>query len=91
MAFISQPEFQSDFDRYADEAVASRALLRVSRPDGRGDIVVMSAAEFASWEETCFFLSDPKRADHLRHSIAQANAGELTERQLIQRPDSDGG
>jgi antitoxin YefM len=47
------------------------------------DVVVVSPDEFDSWMETLYLLSDPANAQHLRQSIAEANAGNCDEKALI--------
>ena len=46
--------------------------------------VLLSLNEFNSWQETLYLLSNPANAEHLRKSIAEAQAGQTTERALIE-------
>ncbi|BBL76714.1 type II toxin-antitoxin system Phd/YefM family antitoxin [Methylomagnum ishizawai] len=46
--------------------------------------VLMSLDEFNSWQETLYLLSNPANAEHLRKSIAEAQAGRVAERSLIE-------
>ena len=46
--------------------------------------VLMSLDEFNSWQETLYLLSNPANAEHLRKSIAQANSGKKSVRELIE-------
>jgi antitoxin YefM len=51
----------------------------------KGDkAVLISLDEFNSWQETLYLLSSPANAEHLRESIAQAQKGQTTERELIE-------
>jgi antitoxin YefM len=44
----------------------------------RGEhVVMMSLADFDSWQETIYLLSSPKNAQHLMESIAQLKAGRI--------------
>ncbi len=45
--------------------------------------VLLSLDEFNSWQETLYLLSNPANAAHLRGSIAEAEAGQIVERELI--------
>lgn len=45
-------------------------------------IVLLSLDEFNSWQETAYLLSNPANAARLRKSIAEAEAGYVTEREL---------
>ena len=47
-------------------------------------VVLMSLDEFNSWQETLYLLSDPANAKHLAQSIAQAKAGKILEKGLIE-------
>ena len=45
-------------------------------------IVLLSLDEFNSWQETAYLLSNPANAAHLRKSIAEAQSGIVSEREL---------
>jgi len=47
--------------------------------------VLMSEREFNSWQETIYLLSNPANAEHLRKSLAEADAGLTRERELIEK------
>ena len=47
--------------------------------------VLMSEREFNSWQETIYLLSNPANAEHLRKSLAEADAGQTRERELIEK------
>ena len=55
----------------------------MTRRAGRS-VVVLSLADYESLEETLYLLSDPANAEHLRKSIADANAGKLFPHDLIE-------
>lgn len=46
----------------------------ITRPDDE-PIVVMSLADYNSMRETAYLLGNPANAEHLRRSIADADAG----------------
>ncbi len=45
--------------------------------------VLLSLDDFNAWQETHYLLSNPANAAHLRKSIAEAEAGKIVERELI--------
>jgi len=47
--------------------------------------VLMSEREFNSWQETIYLLSNPANAGHLRKSLAEAESGLISERELIEK------
>lgn len=47
--------------------------------------VLMSEREFNSWQETIYLLSNPANAEHLRKSLAEADSGLTSERELIEK------
>jgi len=50
----------------------------VTRQNGE-PVVMMSLTEYESLEETLHLLSDSANVEHLRESLAQAEAGEFVE------------
>lgn len=48
----------------------------------RGNAVLMSLAEYEALQETAYLLRSPANARRLLESLAQAQAGELTEHPL---------
>ena len=53
--------------------------------DEESKAVLMSEREFNSWQETIYLLSNPANAEHLRKSLAEADAGLTNERELIEK------
>ena len=45
--------------------------LIIKRPKGKGNIVILSEAEFNSMQETLYLLSSKKNREHLLESIQQ--------------------
>ncbi len=83
MAQATYTEFRQKLADYMDDVVASGAPLLVTR-QGHKNVVVMSEAEFAGWEETVHLLRSPANAAHLLASIAEADAGTTEARDLIE-------
>jgi antitoxin YefM len=46
--------------------------------------VFLPLDEYHSWKETLYLLSNPANAEHLRRSIAEAEAGKVMERELLE-------
>ena len=51
MGHVSYTDLRQNLARYLDEAVESRAPLLVTRQNGKGDVVMLSAEEFAGWQD----------------------------------------
>jgi antitoxin YefM len=69
---------------YFDQVTEDREPLVVTRQGGKGNVVLMSEAEFAGWRETVHLLSSPKNAARLLASHRQMRAGGARERELQQ-------
>ncbi len=71
-----------DLDGLIAEVVIDAEPILLS--SGRGQhAVLLSLDEFNSWQETLYLLSNPANAAHLRKSMAEAEAGKIVERELI--------
>lgn len=64
--------------------VIDNAEPTIVSTDSGKQIVMMALDEFNAWQETIYLLSNPVNAAHLRRSIAQAKAGQIVERELIE-------
>jgi len=84
MGHVSYTDLRQNLARYLDEAVESRAPLLVTRQNGKGDVVMLSAEEFAGWQETVHLLSSPRNAERLMRSIRQLEAGQGEVHELIE-------
>lgn len=76
-------DFRKNIAADIDAAVEDHVPLIVTRTGGKPAAVVMSLADFESWQETLYLMSTPANAQALRESIAELNAGKGVERQLI--------
>ena len=86
MSHVSFSELRQHMARYFDQVSEDREPLVVTRQGGKGNLVVMSEAEFAGWQETVHLLSSPKNAERLAASVRQARAGGARERELVPAP-----
>ncbi|MBL6458582.1 type II toxin-antitoxin system Phd/YefM family antitoxin [Belnapia sp. T6] len=76
MTQVTFTELRQNLARYLDEAVDSAAPVLVTRQGGKGNVVLMSEREFASWQETVHLLSSPRNAERLREATRSFDAGE---------------
>ena len=83
MTHVSYTDLRQNLSRYLDEAAETRAPILVTRPGGKGNVVMIAEAEFAGWQETVHLLSSPRNAERLLRSIQQADAGALAPRDLL--------
>jgi antitoxin YefM len=81
---VGYTELRQNLARYLDQVVDDRAPLLVTRQGGRGNVVILSADDYAGWEETVYLLSSPANAERLIASIEDIRAGKTTERELIE-------
>lgn len=88
MAHINVSDFRQNLAAHLDEVDRSRAPLFVTRSKGKA-VVVMSEEEYESMAETLHLLSNPVNAELLRQSIAEMNAGELAEHDLIEPKNAE--
>ena len=65
------------------EQVLADAEARIVVTDEGQQVVVMPLDEFNSWKETIYLLSNPANAAHLRKSLAEASAGQIHEKELV--------
>lgn len=82
MAHVSYTELRQNLSRYLDEAVDAGAPIVVTRQGGKGNVVMISEAEFAGWQETVHLLSSPRNAERLLRGLRQAERGALAARDL---------
>ena len=87
MDVITYTALRENLAKVMDEVCDAGSHVIVTRQNAR-PVVVMSYEEFRSWEETLHLLRSPANAARLIESIAHADAGELTERELIEPEDA---
>lgn len=83
MRHVSFTELRASMASHFDRVEADRDELIVTRQNHE-PLVVMPLAELEGLRETLHLLSTPANAEHLFRSIAEANAGEAVERELIE-------
>ncbi len=84
MGQVSYTDLRQNLARYMDEAVESQAPILVTRQAGKGNVVILSEAEYEGWQETVHLLRSPANAKRLLQSIRSADAGAAKERDLVE-------
>jgi antitoxin YefM len=85
MSHVSYTELRAHLAKYMDEVCDSRAPLHITRQNAR-TVVMISEDEYEGMMETLHLLRSPANAARLLRSIGEANAGELTERDIVEPP-----
>jgi antitoxin YefM len=83
MESLSVTETRANLKAVLDRVVADRAPIAIVRARGEG-VVMVSASEWASIEETLYLLQSPANAKHLLEGIAELDAGRGEEHELIE-------
>ena len=82
---ISYTSLRENLARVMDEVCDAGSYVVVTRQNAR-PVVMMSLAEFRSWEETIHLLRSPANAARLMESIAELETGKGVEHELV-NPD----
>ncbi len=82
MNAVTLADAKANLERLIEQVLADAepAILCTEKGD---KVVLVSLDEFNSWKETLYLLSNPANAAHLRQSIAEAGAGKLEEKTLV--------
>jgi antitoxin YefM len=81
MSYVSYTELRTHLAKYMDEVCDSRAPLHITRQNAR-TVVMISEDEYEGMIETLHLLRSPANAARLHRSIAEADAGKLTEHEI---------
>lgn len=82
MQAVTLQQAQLDLAGLISNVIADAEPMIICTDSGE-QIVCVSLDEYNSWKETIYLLSSPANAQHLRHSIAQADAGDAQPRELL--------
>jgi antitoxin YefM len=82
MQTITFSEARNNLKTVLDRVISDADYTIITRRDAE-DAVVMSLDSFNSLLETVHLLKSPANAAHLGRSIAQYQAGQATERELL--------
>ncbi len=83
MPAVTYTELREHLARHLDQVSESGAPLLVPRQGGKGNVVMISEAEFEGWQETVHLLRSPANAARLLRSVRKADAGRTQERALV--------
>lgn len=83
MAHVTYTDLRQNLSRYMDQAIDDRDPILVTRQGGKGNVVILSEAEFEGWQETLHLLGNPANAKRLLESVREADAGMTRERELV--------
>lgn len=83
MNTMSLSSFKDQLTHTLDKVNDDQNPILITRDKGE-PAVVMSYAEFKSYQETAYLMSSPKNAERLNRSISQAESGQTVEHELLE-------
>jgi antitoxin YefM len=84
MDSLSFSDTRANLKAVMDKVVANRAPVAITRARGQEGVVMVSASEWASIEETLYLLRSPRNAARLLEAVAELDAGKGEARILIE-------
>ncbi len=82
MDVLSYSDTRANLKAVMDRVVEDRAPVVITRQKAEA-VVMVSLADWTAMEETLHLLTSVRNAERLREAIAQLDAGEGQERELI--------
>lgn len=82
MNAVTLKDAKLNLEKIAEQVIADAEPTILVLESGE-QVVFVPLDEYNSWKETLYLLSNAANADHLRRSIAQAQAGDVQERELL--------
>ena len=82
MDTVTYTKFREQLAGFIDKVNQDHTPLLVTRQNGE-PVVVMSLADFKSYEATFHLLASSKNAERLSQAIEELNTGKGTEKKLI--------
>lgn len=82
MSVMTYTDARANFKDVMDRAINDHDEVVVTRRKGEA-VVVVSLEDWSSINETLYLLSTPANARNLREAIAELDAGQGIERELI--------
>jgi len=82
MDVLSYSDTRANLKAVMDRVVEDRAPVVITRQKAEA-VVMVSLSDWTAMEETLHLLSSPRNAERLREAIAQLDAGEGVERDLV--------
>lgn len=82
MHTISLDHAKQQFEAVVARVLADAEPTVVNTPEGES-VVVVPLDDYEAWQETAYLLRNPANAAHLCQSIAEADAGNVVARELL--------
>ena len=82
MDTMSYSAFRSQLAHTLDKVNDDHNPVLITRQNGK-PAVVMSLEDFHSYQETAYLMASPKNAERLNQAIAEIEAGQVTEHELL--------
>ena len=83
METISYSQFRTNLAKTLDKVNEDHAPVMVTRQNGQAAVLI-SLEDFQSYEETAYLMANPENARRLNEAVAQIEAGQGTEHELIE-------
>lgn len=82
MPTVTFSALRQNLAHYLDEVADNREPVTITRPGGKGNVVMLAEEEFAGWQETVHLLRSPANARRLLRATRAADAGKTRKRAL---------
>ena len=82
MHTVSLDQASQQFEAVVARVLADAEPTVVNTPAG-DSVVVVPLGDYEAWQETAYLLRNPANAAHLLQSIAEAEAGKVETRKLL--------
>ena len=82
MDVMTYTAFRKDLASALDKVTEDRNPVLITRQSGE-PAVLISLKDYNAYEETAYLLSNPKNAQRLRKSLANARSGNVMQKDLI--------
>ena len=83
MNAVTLKEAKRNLEQLIEQVVAD-AEPTIVVTEGGDQVVFVPLDEYNSWKETLYLLANGVNAEHLRRSLAEARAGDVQERELLE-------
>jgi antitoxin YefM len=83
MSHTTATALRENMSSFFDRVTEDHEPLVVTRPAGKGNVVVMAEDDFVGWQETVHLLSSPRNAERMLRAKKQLDAGGGKVRQLV--------
>ena len=83
MNAVTLKDAKLNLEQLVEQVIADAEPTIIVTESG-DQVVFLPLDDYNSWQETLYLLANPANADHLRRSIADAQAANVLERELLQ-------